>query len=147
MRRNKLQMKWMREDVTEYLLKTNNDPHAAWDLFVKRHLQAGIEIPEWIHGKKDFVKVSKELEQLGFVKSEMEQKEIQRKQVLNALKQMPAKEVYALWSKFKNQLTKNEELTLVDLINLVHANEWKYIENKHLDLLIKYNMIPLDMAS
>ncbi|STO12828.1 Uncharacterised protein [[Flavobacterium] thermophilum] len=147
MRRNKLQMKWMREEVTEYLLKTNNDPHAAWDLFIKRHLQAGIEIPEWIHGKKDFVKVSKELEQLGFVKNEMEQKEEQRKQAMNVLKQMSTKEARKLWSKFRNQLTKNEELILVDLINLIYANEWQYIENQHLDLLIKHNMIPLDMAS
>ena len=146
MKRNKLQMKWMREEVTEYLLKTNNDPHVAWDLFVKRHLQAGIEIPEWIHGKKDFVKVSKELEQIGFVKSEIEQKEAQRKQTMNTLKSMTEKEIKALW-RFCDQVTPNEKLTLVDLINLVHANEWKYIENKHLDLLIKYNMIPLDMAS
>jgi hypothetical protein len=147
MRRNKLQMKWMREEVTEYLLKTNNDPHVAWDLFVKRHLQAGIEIPEWIHGKKDFVKVSKELEQLGFVKSEMEQKEEKRKQVMNILKQMSAKEARKLWSKFRNQLTKNEELTLVDLIMLIEFNEWHCIEDKHLDIIIKYNMLSLDMAS
>jgi hypothetical protein len=146
MRRNKLQMKWMREEVTEYLLKTNNDPHAAWDLFVKKHLQAGIEIPEWIHGKKDFVKVSKELEQIGFINSEMEQKETQRKQAINALKSMTEKEIKALWN-FRDQVTPNEKLTLVDLIHLAYAKDWKYIENKHLDLLIKYNMIPLDMAS
>lgn len=146
MRRNKLQMKWMREDVTEYLLKTNNDPHAAWDLFIKRHLQAGISIPEWIKGKQDFVKVSKELEQIGFVKSEMEQKEAQRKQTMDTLKSMTEKEIKALW-RFRDQVTPNEKLTLVDLIHLAYAKDWQYIENQHLDLLIKYNMIPLHMAS
>jgi hypothetical protein len=146
MRRNKLQMKWMREEVTEYLLKTNNDPHAAWDLFVKRHLQAGIEIPEWIHGKKDFVKVSKELEQIGFIKSEIEQRETQRKQAMDALKSMTEKEIKALW-RFRDQVTPNEKLMLVDLIHLAYAKDWKYIENKHLDLIIKYNILPLNMAS
>jgi hypothetical protein len=146
MRRNKLQMKWMREEVTEYLLKTNNDPHAAWDLFVKRHLQAGIEIPEWIHDKKDFVKVSKELEQIGFIKSEIEQRETQRKQAMDALKSMTEKEIKALW-RFRDQVTPNEKLMLVDLIHLAYAKDWKYIENKHLDLIIKYNILPLNMAS
>ena len=44
--------------VNEFLTKTNNDPHKAYDEFIKYHLLAGKPFPEDVKGLQDFVKES-----------------------------------------------------------------------------------------
>ena len=44
--------------INEFLEKTNNDPHKAWDEYIKYHLMSGNSFPEDIKGIKDFIKAS-----------------------------------------------------------------------------------------
>jgi hypothetical protein len=45
--------------VYEYLNKTGNNPHKAYDEYIKYHLLSGKSLPEDIKGIKDFITASK----------------------------------------------------------------------------------------
>ena len=45
--------------VYEYLNKTGNNPHKAYDEYIKYHLLSGERLPEDIKGLKDFITASK----------------------------------------------------------------------------------------
>jgi hypothetical protein len=49
----------MNSMVYEYLNKTNNNPHKAYDEYIKYHLLSGKQLPEDIKGIKDFITASK----------------------------------------------------------------------------------------
>jgi len=49
----------MNQIVYEYLNKTNNNPHKAYDEYIKYHLLSGRQFPEDVKGIKDFIKASK----------------------------------------------------------------------------------------
>jgi hypothetical protein len=53
----------MNNIVYEYLNKTGNNPHKAYDEYIKYHLLSGKPMPEDITGIKDFIKASKPVEQ------------------------------------------------------------------------------------
>jgi hypothetical protein len=144
-KRNKLAMQWMREDVTEYLQRTNNDPHKAWDLFIKEHLEANKPLPNWIKGKKDFVKVANELqteiERQQREKEFKQQQKTQKESILQELKQLNIEQIKALWKNHKEQCTTNEKIILSDIVNFVYLGEWNSIDDKHINLILKYNML------
>jgi hypothetical protein len=144
-KRNKLAMKWMREDVTEYLQRSNNDPHQAWDLFIKEHLEAGKPLPNWIKGKKDFVKVANELqteiERQQTEKEFKQQLKAQKENILQELKQFTNEGIKAIWKNYSNKLNKNEKIYLADLINIIYYQQWNSLNNNHIELLIRYNML------
>jgi hypothetical protein len=145
MKRNKLAMQWMREDVTDYLTRTNNNPHQAWDLFVKEHLQSGKAFPNWIKGKKDFIKVSKELQkEIDRQKEEEQYKrqiETQKEIIINKLKQTQKENIKTLWKEYREQVAPDEKVYLADIITMVEYNEWQYIKEKHINIITKYNML------
>ncbi|MFB5759077.1 hypothetical protein [Paenibacillus medicaginis] len=60
-RRTKKEMELMKGDATYYLLQTILDPHKAWDMFIKYHLENSEQIPYYIKGIKDFITVSEQL--------------------------------------------------------------------------------------
>lgn len=49
----------MNQLIYNFLQKTNNDPHKAWDEYIKYHLLSGKPFPEDIKGIQDFIKASK----------------------------------------------------------------------------------------
>jgi len=59
-RRNNQDMELMRDTVNSYLLLNNNNPHAAWNEYIKDHLLSGKTISYYIKGLKDFITVSKD---------------------------------------------------------------------------------------
>jgi uncharacterized protein YeaO (DUF488 family) len=145
-RRTKLEMKWMKEDITEWLLKTSNDPHAAWDEYCKHLVMNNHLRSHYITGKQDFVKVSKELEtELKQQQEIKQQKEIikqNKENAINEIKQLTVNQAKTLWKEYKDKVTPNEKLTLVDLVTQISANEF-YLEQKHIEL---YNKLSLQLA-
>ena len=53
----------MNNIVYEFLAKADNNPHKAYDEYIKYHLLAGKQLPEDVKGLKDFMKASKPQEQ------------------------------------------------------------------------------------
>ena len=49
----------MNQLVYEFLQKTNNDPHKAYDEYIKYHLLSGNPFPKDVKGITDFIKASK----------------------------------------------------------------------------------------
>lgn len=60
----KTQMEFL---VKSYLLRANNDPHEAYNEFIKCHLMSSRRLPDYIKGLKDFVDVAKAVEYQAFV--------------------------------------------------------------------------------
>ena len=48
----------MNQIVYEFLSKTNNNPHKAYDEYIKYHLISGISLPRDVKGLQDFIKAS-----------------------------------------------------------------------------------------
>jgi hypothetical protein len=44
--------------LPQIFTKTNNDPHQAWDEYIKYFLLSGKKMPDDINGIKDFIKAS-----------------------------------------------------------------------------------------
>jgi len=59
-RRTKEQLNQASRLIKLYLSDTQNDPHNAWDEYIKFYLVSGQSLPTFINGIKDFIKVSKE---------------------------------------------------------------------------------------
>ena len=57
-RRDKHDMEQMRDTVNSYLLLNNNNPHAAYNEYIKNHLLSGKLLPHYVNGLKDFIAVS-----------------------------------------------------------------------------------------
>lgn len=57
-RRTKNELEKMESLVRLYLDDTNNDPHIAWDEYVKYNMISNNKFPDYIKGIKDFIKVS-----------------------------------------------------------------------------------------
>lgn len=144
-KRTKLEMKWMKEDVTEWLLKTNNDPHKAWDEYCKHLVMNNHLRSHYIKGKEDFVKVSKEIEielkQQQEIKQQKQLTKQLKENLSNELKSLTPEQAKALWKNNKDKVTPNEKLTLVDLVTQISAKEF-YLEQKHIDLYSKLSLQP-----
>ncbi len=49
----------MNQLVYEFLQQNDNDPHEAWDEYIKYHLLSGKPFPDDVKGLQDFIKASK----------------------------------------------------------------------------------------
>ena len=59
MKRSKEQLEQAKEIIIGYLQESNNNPHEAYDNYIKYYLASGSTFPECIQGIKDFIKYSK----------------------------------------------------------------------------------------
>lgn len=75
-RRNKDNMEQMKDLVSYYLTFSNNDPHKAYDEYIKEHLLSGKQLPYFIKGLEDFIKVAKQKEVEKQIKEEKEMQQI-----------------------------------------------------------------------
>lgn len=139
-RRTKMEMLWMKKEVRQWLIRNGNDPHKAWDAYVSHHLKNNLIMDYFIKGIKDFVNVSNELtEQMAKTKNKkdyrakMKQK---RERMINELKKITKDEAVKLWKTNKNKLNSKEKITLVDIVNMVIAQDYN-IDQRHLNLLQK----------
>ncbi|MED4883873.1 hypothetical protein [Bacillus smithii] len=142
-RRTKLQMKWMKEDVTEWLLKYENDPHTAWDEYCKYLILNNHLRDHYIRGKQDFIKISqeltKELERQRQLKAQKEASEKERKQIEQKIKQMTWEQAKELWKTYKDNLSQNEKIILADLMNQIQFNEFN-VTQTHINLYKKLSL-------
>ncbi|HZK71207.1 MAG TPA: hypothetical protein VFD03_06775 [Clostridia bacterium] len=67
----------MNQLVYDFLQKTNNNPHKAWDEYIKYHLLSGKPFPEDVKGTQDFIKASKPEQQPKKAKKPYNKKPIQ----------------------------------------------------------------------
>ena len=74
-RRSKEDMDNMRNLVEYYLIINNNDPHKAYNCYIKEYLLNGNKLPYYINGLNDFNKVSKEIIGKNKIKEEKLKKE------------------------------------------------------------------------
>jgi hypothetical protein len=117
MRRNKNDMRLMENECTYYLLQTGNNPHKAYDLFIKEHLESNQTFPYYVKGMKDFLKVSQDLaiklnqkEQMKKAdQNRVEQKEI----IIKFIMDLSATETYKLYKEYKDKVTQSEKLVLL----------------------------------
>jgi hypothetical protein len=59
MKRNAKEIEQAQEIVSEYLQETNNNPHEAYNKYIKYYLESGKSLPTFIEGIKDFIRWSK----------------------------------------------------------------------------------------
>lgn len=142
-RRTKLDMKWMKEDVSEWLEKTNNDPHKAWDEYCKHLVMNNYLRSHYIRGKEDFIKISKEFETEMKREQEIkEQKEIykQNKQiVIDFIMNLSFDEMKAIWNKYKNNVPKSDKLVLQEVYSMKYDNSYEknYIDQQVINVFTK----------
>lgn len=139
-RRTKMEMLWMKKEVKQWLIRNGNDPHKAWDDYVKYHLTNNLSMDYYIKGLKDFINVSADLaDQMTKekIKKEYKEKMEQKKErLINELKEMPKDAAVKLWKTNKNKLSNKDKITLVDIVNMVIAQDYN-IDQRHLNLLQK----------
>ena len=139
-KRTKLEMKWMKEDVSEWLEKTNNDPHTAWDEYCKHLVMNNHLRSHWIKGKEDFIKVSKEFN--AEIKRQQEikqQKEIskQNKQIIiDFIMNLNFEEMKAIWNEYKNNVSQSDKLVIQEIYLMKYDNcfEEKYIDQQTINV-------------
>jgi hypothetical protein len=133
-RRTKRDMELMKDDCIYYLLQTKNDPHKAYDLFIKEHLESKQMIPYYIKGIKDFNKVSEELAVKLNQKEQMKKADQQRYEdkqtIINFIISLTDKETYKLYKEYKDKIVNSDKLVLVDVYNMKAAEDFqeKYID-------------------
>jgi esterase/lipase len=59
MKRTSEQLQQAQDITSQYLQESKNDPHKAYDLYIKDHLLSGKSFPSCIEGIKDFITASK----------------------------------------------------------------------------------------
>ena len=139
-RRTKAELEAASRLIKLYLADTNNDPHKAYNEYIKFYLVSSQQLPGYIKGLKDFVKVSKEYQK----EYEYNQQVEQRKQDNKVLESDYAEKIKGLskegdYLKIKNAYNKAQANTgkhaLCELMLLLHRkslgnmeeyNNWKF---------------------
>ncbi len=136
-RRTKIEMILMRREVENWLLKNNNDPHKAWDAYIKYHLENNMLLDYYIKGIKDFHMVSVELaNKMEKERIEKEYKETikrNKESFIDKLKRLTKEEAAQLWRLNKDNLNNDDKITLVEIVNMIMSQEY-WIEQRHLNL-------------
>jgi len=153
-RRTKQQLEAASRLIKLYLADTDNDPHNAYNEYIKFYLVSGQQLPGYIKGLKDFIKVSKEYQKEYEYKQQLEQ----RKQDNKILELDYAEKIKGLtkeedYIKVKDAYSKAQvntgkhalcELMLLlyrkSLGNIEEYNNWKFNADS-VRIFIKYRII------
>lgn len=140
-RRTKIEIEWMKQEVMEYLLKTNNDPHKAWDLYIKHHLENNILMPHYIKGIKDFLLVAEEIKEENQKQVYEEKKKLELKDYQEQLSKITIEkyknELYPIFKTMSNK----EKQSMVHLWSCVITRDFKMIEWGDVRVFKKYKII------
>lgn len=122
-RRTKADMQKAANTCRLYLVSDNN-PHRAWDTYIKDHLEQNRPLPHYISGIKDFITASKLLEQdIQQIKTEKERSESQdqnNKSDLEFIKSLDIKLVFKAYKEAEGET----KLELCNLVNMLHAKDF-----------------------
>lgn len=136
-RRTKVEMVWMENDVREWLYKTNNDPHKAWDEYIKDMLTRGVARAYYIKGIKDFIAVSEKVKLEDKIEEEKAvQKAIQeekKESIINWLKGLTVEEyTKSIKPIFKQIEDKNLRMMIVNIWAMIQDKSYKGLTNEDL---------------
>lgn len=144
MKRRKTEMKWIKEDVTPFLLRNDNNPHKSWDEYIKNNLMGEKLTPYYIKGLKDFINVSKEIEIENLLenKKRFEKEEYinLKNQIIKAIKNIKSKDAHKIWNEYKTICSQREKLILSDLCSMIMCNKY-YLNDEHINLCLKYKLV------
>lgn len=143
-RRTKLDMKWMKEDVTEYLSRSNNNPHKAFDLFIKEHLERQSLLPHYIKGIKDFINVSAtyqaELDKQQAEKEHRQNIKANKEQIVQTLNTMSANDFKPLYMEYKDKVSNSDKLNLVTIYTMIHQQDFRGFDETLLNTILNNNI-------
>lgn len=154
-RRTRLEMEMMREEVTSYLNRTDNNAHQAHELMIKEKLEAGHLIGYWIRGIKDFEKVAKEIQDNNdkFEKEYNKQQEIKamkeasKDEVLQFIKSLNKENVMSFYKSVKNSVSNTDKLNLTYIVTSIYNDEKLELSESEINTLKKVmNVYSYDIA-
>jgi hypothetical protein len=125
-RRSKEELYRMERLVKNFLEDNNNNPHKAWDEYIKFYLTANLQLPNCIKGLKDFIKISEKYQaeyeykiKLGQQKQENKQTEKDYQEIIwNLTKENDYPKVKELYKTIENQ---EKKMALCELMMSIHA--------------------------
>jgi hypothetical protein len=140
-RRSKEDMSKMINDVNYYLIFANNDPHVAYNNYIKDYLLRGKQLPYYIKGLKDFITISKDYERntlLSFRKNKIVI--VDNEQIKNNLINL-SKEYWIKIIKpiFKTLDSQNYKSTLINLWYAILTQDIKMLDNMDISNLRDIN--------
>ena len=141
-RRNKEEIQQMRELVNSYLLSNGNDPHKAYDDYIKYFLTNNIMLPYYVKGLEDFVNLSKDKKHndLLLMQAVKEEKELEEARNENKIKfenlliNLTFEEVKKIWNNKKEVINSNEKQSLTYLYISKAQNEFDIKELSNSDV-------------
>lgn len=147
-RRNKKETEEMRGLVNYYLMQNNNNPHNAYDEYIKDYLLNNMPLPYFINGLKDFIKLSQDEKhnQLLMVKIEkqlQEEKENQDNYFKDMLNNITFEQVKEIWVKLKDIISDSEKQSLGYLYISKANNEFSVKDLSMRQLCELKNIIPI----
>ena len=114
-RRTKVELEAVSRLIKLYLVDTDNDPHQAYNEYIKFYLLSNQQLPGYIKGLKDFIKVSKEY-----------QKEYEYRQQLEQQKQDNKALELDYIEKIKGLTKEQDYIKVKDAYNKAHVNTGKH---------------------
>jgi len=141
-RRNKQDMELMQMEVNYWLLLNKNNPHKAYDEFIKDHLRRGKSFPYYVTGLKDFVQVSNDKKNNDYLQYEDRKEtkktaEEQKEELLNTITEDYYKQFILPVYKNLDDSNKNTKMAIISLwyavttkdINMISNSELGYIKD------------------
>lgn len=126
MRRTKRDMESMQLECRYYLLQSNNDPHKAYDNFIKYHLENKIILPYYIKGIKDFIKVSQQVAIELNRKEQMKQSDRERteekEEIINYILNLSKDDIKAIYKQYKDKVSHSDKLVIHDVYFTIWSN-------------------------
>jgi len=131
-RRTKQDMQQAAELCQSYLLATNNNPHKAYDQYIKDNLLKGQLFPHYINGIKDFIKASKQMEvDLKEIRQEREQIEKSKNTMEENLERIKTLDRQKVMEEFK-KAEGNRKLNLCTLATMLHFRDFTGINQSEI---------------
>jgi len=143
-RRDKHDMELMRDTVNSYLLINGNNPHAAYNGYIKDHLLSGKVLPYYVNGIKDFIAVSKDNKNNTYLQT-MEQIETKRninqekQELLDSLTEEDYKsKIMPIFKKLDVKEYQNTRMAIVGLWYAIVEKSIQYINNSELGYIQEF---------
>jgi len=143
-RRDKHDMEQMRDTVNSYLLINNNNPHAAYNGYIKDHLLSGKVLPYYVNGIKDFIAVSKDNKNNTYLQTvkRIEKKrniDQEKQELLDSLTEEFYKDkILPAYKKLDVKEYQNTRMAIVGLWYAIVEKSINYINNSELGYIQEF---------